>query len=395
MRQTDLQRSDGPTATQQEFRVLVVTSFRKEEVTSPVECMTVPATVVTIEPSTARVGHVLETYEQVRTALSTHEPDVVLLDCYETMGVVVTALASRHDVPIVARLVGDSWRGYEQPALSELQGVGDVRRYALNRASHRLNRYIFRRVDGFVTVSHELKAIASSRTGCPAERIGVVPVPMTVDTLNGSETAGRDHTGVDERRTVLTVTNLNFREKFEGVELALSELKPLLEADDELCYVIAGSGHFLEPLEATIEELFTDPSVRDRIYTPGYVDHVADLYALADVFVYVSYRDGYPNAVLEAQTAQLPVVANAAHGMCDQITDGETGYLVDSTRPGQLRARVVSLLESLADRRRIGRQARDRVLRENTSAVIGRQLQQTLRQILDSHHRSAASLGDI
>ena len=56
---------------------------------------------------------------------------------------------------------------------------------------------------------------------------------------------------------------------------------------------------------------------------------MADLYALADVFVYVSDLDGYPNVVLEAQTAGVPVVANDAHGMCDQITDGETGYLVD------------------------------------------------------------------
>lgn len=383
MTQAVSHETERSTTSQEKLRVLAVTSFRPEEITTSVERMEVPTEVITVVPSTGRIGHVLELYQQVQEALSTHDPDVILLDCYETMGIVVSLLASRHDIPVVARLVGDTWRGYEQPTLSEIEGIDDLQRYILHRASLHLDRYIFGRAAGFVTVSDELKTIVASRTGCLPERIGVVPVPMTVDILReGSATAGRAFHSIGEERIILTVTNLKFPEKFEGVKFALAELKPLLEADTDVGYVVAGSGRFLERLEATVDELFPDERVRERVYTPGHVENVADLYALADVFVYVSYRDGYPNAVLEAQTATLPVVANAAHGMCDQITDGKTGYLVDPGTPGQLRTRVASLLESPSERRQIGERARERVLQENTGEVIGTQLEEALRRIL-------------
>ncbi len=388
MRQARTHNADSREETQKPIRVLAVTSFRPEEITASLENMTVPTEVITVTPTAGRVGHVRELYEQFQQMLSGHNPNVILLDCYETMGLVVSLLASRHEIPVVARLVGDTWRGYEQPALSEIETVSDLKRYFLHRASLHLDRYIFNRAAGFVTVSHELKTVAASRTGCPPERIGVVPVPMTVDTLTqGSATAGRTSHDIDEERIILTVTNLRFPEKFEGVKLALSELQPLLAADDNLGYVVAGSGRFLDPLETVVNETVADRRVRQQVSTLGHVENVADLYALADVFVYVSYRDGYPNAVLEAQTAALPVVANEAHGMCDQIVDDETGYLVDPGKQGQLRSRVASLLESPPERRRIGEQARARVLRENTPETIGAQLERVLGRIVDMEYR--------
>jgi len=58
------------------------------------------------------------------------------------------------------------------------------------------------------------------------------------------------------------------------------------------------------------------------------IDEVDDRYNSADVSVYVSHLDGYSNAALEAQTTELPLVANDAHEMREQITVAETGVLV-------------------------------------------------------------------
>ena len=367
------------------MRVLAITSFRPDEIVRSVHEMTAPTEVISITPTSGRLGHILDTYEQTQNAIQSHDPDVILLDCYETMGIVVAHLARQHDIPLVARLVGDTWRRYENPSLLSVRSLAEFHQFGLHRAALTLDKLTFSQVDGFVTVSEELKHIVYSRAGTRPECIGVVPVPLTVDTLTeGSARVARQSLDVDETQMLLTVTNLKFSEKFEGVKTALAELQGLLCENPDLGYVIAGSGQFYDPLTTAIEEMVPDQHVRDRIYTPGYVEDVADLYALADVFVYVSYLDGYPNAVLEAQTAQLPVVANAAHGMCDQITDGETGYLVDPGQSGQLRDRVTSLLGSPDERRRIGEQARQRVFQENTSAVIGEQLEESLTTILEN-----------
>ena len=384
MRQTTAPRhaTNEPPA---DVRVLAVTSFRPDEIRNSVEEMALPVEVISITPTAGRLGHVVETFRQTRDAIQAHDPDVILLDCYETMGIVVACLARARNVTLVARLVGDTWRRYESPALSAVSTPGELLQFGVHRAALALDSFTFGRADGFVTVSEELKSIVSSRTGCRPERIGVVPVPLTVDTLaEGSADAGRRRLGTDEQRVLLTVTNLKFPEKFEGVKTALSELLPLLQDDPDLCYVVAGSGQYHERLSSVVDASCPDQDVRNRVYTPGYVEDVADLYALADVFVYVSYLDGYPNAVLEAQTAKLPVVANDAHGMCDQITDGETGFLVDPGRSGQLGARVASLLDSPAERRRVGEQARRRAFEENSPEVVGEQLEEALLRILEN-----------
>lgn len=362
--------------------VLAVTSFRPEEIHRSVTHMDATTQVVVGDSSGTLNRQRRDIYVKTSRALRTGDPDLILLDCYETLGTIVTALAMRHDVPVIARLVADTWSKLESETPESMSSSEDLLRSVRTHASLGLNRFIYSQVDGWVTVSSELQSVVSHRTGCPRDRIGIVPVPLTTDTLERGDVAPARHAlGVDEDRVILTVSNLKFREKYEGVRTALSELAPLLQEDTDLAYVVAGSGRYEAALQQDIAEMFED-SVRDRVYLPGYVDAVSDLYALADVFAYVSFLDGYPNAVLEAQTAALPVVANAAHGMVDQITDGETGFLVDPDAPGELRDRVATLLDSPDRRREVGTAARQRVLRENAPAVISQQLEATLRQLL-------------
>lgn len=364
------------------LRVLAVTSFRPEEIRVTAAEMSASVEVISVEPTAGRLGHVVELFEKTARAIHEHDPDVILLDCYETMGIVVALLARRHGVPLVARLVGDTWRGYEQPAVGDVASRAELTRLFFHRASLALDTFIFDRVEGFVTVSNELRGVVCRRTDCPPERVAVVPVPVTLDPQSeGSADRGRETVGLTETRVLLTVTNLTFPEKFAGVRDTLEELAPLLESDQDLAYVIAGGGRFLQELRELLENEYDH--LADRIYVPGFVERVADLYAAADVFVYVSYRDGFPNAVLEAQTAGLPVVANAAHGMVDQITDGNTGYLVAPGVDGQLRARVTDLLDSRGERQRLGEQARRHALSENAPAVVAAEMEAALAAIVD------------
>lgn len=379
---TEVETQQRQSAARSEPRILAITSFRPEEIQLVAAEMTVPIEVIRVEPTAGRFGHITELYNRTSHALQEHEPDVIFLDCYETMGIVVTLLAQRHDIPLVARLVGDTWRGFEQPALGSVSSLSDLQRFLLHRASLALDEFVFERVDGFVTVSNELKGIVCARTDCPPELVEVVPVPRTVDPLQeGDPDRSRRNMGLTQQRVILTVTNLKFPEKFAGVKTILEELEPVLEADSDLAYVIAGGGRFHEQLQEVVATEY--PELREQIYLPGFVNTVSDLHLLADVFVYVSYRDGYPNAVLEAQTAGRPVIANAAHGMVDQITHGETGYLVGKDVEGQLRAHTEHLLDSPEERKRIGEQARSRVFAENSPDVIAAELETALRSILN------------
>lgn len=374
-------KTDHVNSPQADMRIVAVASFRPEELSQTVQEMTVPVELITVEPSPGRLGHIFSLYRQLERAIELQDPDVILLDCFETMGVVATVVAQRAGIPVVARLVGDTWRGYETPALSDVSTPDDLVRFSLHRASLALDKFIFERTDGFVTVSNELRETVCQRTDSAPGDVEVVPVPMTVDTLHeGSPRECRQRLDVDEEKVVLTVTNLKFPEKFEGIKTVLSELEPVLRTDPNVAYVIAGGGRFRDPLRSLLDTEYAH--IREQIYAVGHVDTVSDLYTFADVFVYVSYRDGYPNVVLEAQTAELPVIANSEYGMVDQITDNETGYLVAPENEGQLRSHVQRLLQSPDERQRLGRNARQRVLEENTQSEIAIQLQEALQSIL-------------
>jgi glycosyltransferase involved in cell wall biosynthesis len=70
------------------------------------------------------------------------------------------------------------------------------------------------------------------------------------------------------------------------------------------------------------------------------------LYALMDVFVHPSLRDGMPNALLEALACARPAVASAVGGIPDVLGAGNGGVLV---APGDPQALAAALEGVLAD----------------------------------------------
>jgi glycosyltransferase involved in cell wall biosynthesis len=63
---------------------------------------------------------------------------------------------------------------------------------------------------------------------------------------------------------------------------------------------------------------------------PQYGDDLLSYYAAADCFVFPSYREGFPNTVLEAGAMGLPSVVTDINGSREIIVDGENGVIVPS-----------------------------------------------------------------
>ena len=117
-----------------------------------------------------------------------------------------------------------------------------------------------------------------------------------------------------DAKVVLSVGEVNKNKNHKvGIE-ALAKLR-----DKNTYYVICGRG----PLMEAHKELAQSMGVGDRVIFTGYRTDVADFYKMADVFLFPSFREGLPVAVMEAMASGLPVVATRIRGSSDLVQQGD------------------------------------------------------------------------
>jgi len=78
---------------------------------------------------------------------------------------------------------------------------------------------------------------------------------------------------------------------------------------------------------------------------PAYGDDKLNYFQKADIFIYPSYHEGVPMAVLEAMACGLPIIASRVGGLPDVVKDGENGILIEAGHPEQLANAVCYLVE--------------------------------------------------
>ena len=94
----------------------------------------------------------------------------------------------------------------------------------------------------------------------------------------------------------------------------------------------------------------------------GHCDDIPARLADADIFVHPSRFESFPNAVLEAMAAGLPIVASDVGGIPEVIEDGRTGFLVPPGEDETLASRVMHLMANPEEGARVGAAAREAVL---------------------------------
>jgi glycosyltransferase involved in cell wall biosynthesis len=95
-----------------------------------------------------------------------------------------------------------------------------------------------------------------------------------------------------------------------------------------------------------------------RIVRTGFVPDTAPYYRAMDVLVLPTWREGFPNAVLEAAASGVPVVTTQATGARDAVVHGITGLLVPPGDPRALAKTLLVLLEHPHRRSSMGKAAR-------------------------------------
>lgn len=162
--------------------------------------------------------------------------------------------------------------------------------------------------------------------------------------------------GLPEEALVIGFVGRIVRDK--GVAELLSAFTKIAEAREDVYLLLAGPIEERDAVDpATLAVLRSHP----RIRAVGWVDS-APAYAVSDVLAFPSYREGFPNAPLEAAAMELPVVATRILGNVDAVVDGVTATLIPVADAEALRAALERYLADPELRASHGRAGRARVL---------------------------------
>jgi glycosyltransferase involved in cell wall biosynthesis len=127
--------------------------------------------------------------------------------------------------------------------------------------------------------------------------------------------------------------NLLFLSRIEitkGVYEAIDTYEILKKKYNHISMTIAGDGFELDNIKSYINQHnLTDISI------VGFVEKKvkAEIYRKADIFIFPSYFEGMPNALLEAMSFGLPVITRPVGGVRDFFVHEKNGYITESKDP--------------------------------------------------------------
>ena len=249
-------------------------------------------------------------------------------------------------------------------------------------------RWAMRNSDHTVTVSRATRRQFAADLGLDEKCFTVVPNGVPVGA--GDPSRVRSEFGVQEGECVMLAVGT--LERHKGHQVLLEALARLASRGLTVPWrlIIAGGrgGDQHEPLLQSVHEEGLD----DRVHIVTNRNDVADLLALADIFVMPSLKEGLPMALLEAMIARKAIVASATSGIPEAINDGRDGLLVTPGDIVSLADALLTLLTDAARRRVLGDSAAERARREFTVQVMADRYESLYRSSLS--HRTHLTNGN-
>lgn len=196
------------------------------------------------------------------------------------------------------------------------------------------------------------KIVANSRAAAERLKLERIPPRKISIIANGLHMVGAPRTDRHSLRKVVVVANLRAG---KGHDVLIDAAAIVLRQFPDATFELVGGG----PERDNLVSRAHARGVAHAVSFVGHQDDVAARLAAGHIFVLPSRSEAFPNAVLEAMAAGMPIVASGVGGINELIRDGRTGLLVPPGDPQALAGGICRLLIDSALAARLGAAARD------------------------------------
>ena len=104
--------------------------------------------------------------------------------------------------------------------------------------------------------------------------------------------------------------------------------------------LVGGLESDLDPLNP---ETLAEINQNKDIISVGFQQDVRSFFAIADALVFPSYREGFPNVVMQAGAMGLPSIVSDINGCNEIIIEGENGLIIPSKNVEKLKEKMLTL----------------------------------------------------
>lgn len=170
-------------------------------------------------------------------------------------------------------------------------------------------------------------------------------------------------------------------EEKKGVFDIINVFSGIIKENPSVMLILGGEAPNSEVYQK-LKNLIRNLNIEKYLYLYGAVSGKEKIKLLkaSHIFVFPSYAEGFPNALLEAMAAGLPVVSTTVGAIPELIEDGRNGFLISPGDLANLKEKLLTLLENETLRRKMGEENMRKV-RENYDIEI---IAQRLSSIYDS-----------
>jgi glycosyltransferase involved in cell wall biosynthesis len=252
-------------------------------------------------------------------------------------------------------------------------------------------RFALLNADAITSPSKDLAEFVANDLHYPLEQIKIIMNPIDVGEFHP---AGPCKIVAEGKLKILFVGRLEER---KGINYLIETIPEVVKKYPNAHYyvigddTITGKGHtsVLNELKKFIQANNCHSNVTFMPRVP-LVD-LPQYYRSADICVVPSLYDNSPYSALEAMSCGRPVIGTNSGGTKEYMVAGESGLLVPPKDTPALTEALINLLGSESERKRLGENARARVLERFQRAEIARQTVEVYKEAQSSFETSKLS----
>ena len=201
------------------------------------------------------------------------------------------------------------------------------------------DRKTAKEVDHFIFNSEAIREDNVRALEIPLYKVKVIPRGRSFDEYSincGSRDDLKQEFGLENKKVFLTVGRLS---KGKGHFDLIQAFKLFVQGKENVVLLIAGEG----PMRNQLNQLIDKLNLTEKVILLGYREDIPKLLFLADYFVFSTYYEGLPGALIEAVISRTPAIVSSIKENQECISEKAALFF----EPGDIEGLKLKLEESL------------------------------------------------